>query len=478
MKSVAFIGNTWKKWAQKSSENRDDRSVDTQRESPKAFQQSRGRGTAPGRTLTITAKHAPMEDTTATTVDGKWRPTKSLQIPSPIYEHFTQNRSENTLVSRDDSRVGLDVTCQGEGLRYRDSPSSSTSTLPRSPMRSTTALSQTPPGLNPPSYTLSRERTVSLSSLTPSPVRTRKISPTSSLHHPKLPSFHLLPPIDLDYGLGSQLDDNPMESEPCYCGRNSQPTHLCKCPDLSFMEPPSNNMARKRADSLRSSPTSVHSVESKRRSPYHTMGSTPYLPYQERRTPSPRSNSTSSSEGNDTDNFPLSLFPAPPPLIVRKKVPAPLVLRPIRTDLSPVSRDSTPVGTPTTPRFNTPSPQSSLASPTKKHIHRSASAYSPPPFSPPNAPLPSVPASPAMERFGHPLRTVHSSLDLRDPAHPPTHRLTSSEPVGRPNFVSQRTARPRFENMQTKDFQTQMVNILSQIMSLDDSLNIGSSGCT
>ncbi|KAK7049621.1 hypothetical protein VNI00_005652 [Paramarasmius palmivorus] len=58
-----------------------------------------------------------------------------------------------------------------------------------------------------------------------------------------------------------------------------------------------------------------------------------------------------------TPDFPLSLFPTPPPLVIKKKLPTPLILKPKpRTPiLSPVpspstsSSDSTPIATPTTP---------------------------------------------------------------------------------------------------------------------------------
>ncbi|KIK65373.1 hypothetical protein GYMLUDRAFT_94025 [Collybiopsis luxurians FD-317 M1] len=71
-------------------------------------------------------------------------------------------------------------------------------------------------------------------------------------------------------------------------------------------------------------------------------------------SPSPRS-SVSSSDSLSTDFDSLALFPAPPPLKIRKKVPKALVLRPMPSiaSLPPSpglsSPESTPVTTPTTP---------------------------------------------------------------------------------------------------------------------------------
>ncbi|KAF9075948.1 hypothetical protein BDP27DRAFT_1415103 [Rhodocollybia butyracea] len=83
--------------------------------------------------------------------------------------------------------------------------------------------------------------------------------------------------------------------------------------------------------------------------------------------PSPRSSIASDdSLALIADFDSLLLFPAPPPLIIRKRVPKPLVLRPSAT-IAPLppsptisSLDSTPLATPTTPTFRQTSCPSSI----------------------------------------------------------------------------------------------------------------------
>ena len=177
-------------------------------------------------------------------------------------------------------------------------------------------------------------------------------------------------------------------------------------------------------------------VDAKPRTLYNRTRSMPYLPYES------EANSTQASSASLVDanegNFPLSLFPTPPVLMARKRIPPPLVLRNSPPTSLQSSCDSTPLGTPTTPRFSSrhsPS-QSNFGSCKRLHFSRRYTSIPPPPFSPPNSPLPSPPV--CHENNGHlleyasppRLRTAFSSSNLKD-ALPlsGTHRLTFSESI-------------------------------------------------
>ncbi|KAF5333255.1 hypothetical protein D9611_002182 [Ephemerocybe angulata] len=142
-------------------------------------------------------------------------------------------------------------------------------------------------------------------------------------------------------------------------------------------------------------------------------------------------------------NF-ASFFPIPPPLIIRKKRPQPLVLNPQKGPLpfppSPSpgysSADSTPVATPqsTKSHFTT-----NASSPLKPPLGRKASIIPPPIHSPPTSPLPSPPSVPSPPRQSthsfrapQPLKSSRSAINLRTSGVPPstaTHRMTSSDPI-------------------------------------------------
>ncbi|KAJ3504994.1 hypothetical protein NLJ89_g7651 [Agrocybe chaxingu] len=83
MKSVAFLRNTWKKWEQKTFE-KDDSHSNTRRESQIPATHSR----SSGRSLVLTVKRQPLEDTTASVVQGTWRPSKASQPSSPVSDEF------------------------------------------------------------------------------------------------------------------------------------------------------------------------------------------------------------------------------------------------------------------------------------------------------------------------------------------------------------------------------------------------------
>jgi hypothetical protein len=195
-------------------------------------------------------------------------------------------------------------------------------------------------------------------------------------------------------------------------------------------------------------------VDAKPRTLYHRTRSMPYLPY-ESETNSTQASSVSfvnTSEGN----FPLSLFPTPPVLVTRKRIPPPLVLRNSPPASLQSSCDSTPVGTPTTPRFltrNSPS-QSNFGSCKRFHSSRRITSISPPPFSPPNSPLPSPPVchennGRPLEYAGRPrLRTAYSSSNLKDVLPlSGTHRLTFSESI-QTSLPIKKSRNPRPERTQ------------------------------
>ncbi|KAF8897423.1 hypothetical protein BD779DRAFT_1667406 [Infundibulicybe gibba] len=146
---------------------------------------------------------------------------------------------------------------------------------------------------------------------------------------------------------------------------------------------------------------------------YHTTGSISHLPYlkEAQGVPSTHgdedgSDSQTEDRAGDTTGIPqfsLSLFPAPPPLVIRKR-PKPLVLRatPTIAPLPPSpclsnfsSPDSTPLATPTTPKaFQTlstqPSPRKTFTpvSILKSPVSRTSRNN---PHSPPVTPLLSLP---------------------------------------------------------------------------------------
>lgn len=177
-------------------------------------------------------------------------------------------------------------------------------------------------------------------------------------------------------------------------------------------------------------------VDAKPRTLYHRTRSMPYLHYESDTNPT-QASSVSLVDANE-GNFPLSLFPTPPVLMARKRIPPPLVLRNSPPTSIQSSCDSTPVGTPTTPRFlirNSPS-QSNFGSCKRLHASRRLTSISPPPFSPPNSPLPSPPVchennGRPLEYAGQPrLRTAYSSSNLKDTLPlSATHRLTFSESI-------------------------------------------------
>lgn len=206
-------------------------------------------------------------------------------------------------------------------------------------------------------------------------------------------------------------------------------------------------------------------VSAKPRAFYYRTRSMPYLPYEGESTQARPVGLVDASEGS----FPLSLFPTPPPLTPRKVIrPPPLVLHNSPPASPQSSRDSTPVGTPTTPRFSSPrhSSQLNFGSSKRLHLSRRVTSISPPPFSPPNSPLPSPPVyhednGRRLHYTGRPIRTAHSSSNLNN-ALPfsATHRLTCSESIyDQSSLPIKKSRKPRPAGMRAERLQACLVSL-------------------
>jgi hypothetical protein len=180
----------------------------------------------------------------------------------------------------------------------------------------------------------------------------------------------------------------------------------------------------------------------------HTS-STPHLPSLDKQDVPPLPPLPSNGQADDVSSFPLSLFPPPPqsPLFIRRKINKNLALRPSPTTPgaplpSSSSPDYTPLVTPTSPRLQTPPNHSKSCSTLPRYP--SPRPVPPPLFDPPSTPLPTPPTTPALVAVrggsssslsSKSLRSVRSinqlcSEQLLPPLLPPTHRATSSEPLG------------------------------------------------
>ncbi|KAF5393656.1 hypothetical protein D9757_000123 [Collybiopsis confluens] len=166
------------------------------------------------------------------------------------------------------------------------------------------------------------------------------------------------------------------------------------------------------------------------------------------RSPSPSLSTSSSDSLSDATDFDsLALFPAPPPLRVRRKIPEPLVLQPSisRSPLqqSPAlsSLDSTPVTTPTTPTplqscrktFTPPSILRKPSSPALSHNYPLMPDYLPP--------------EPHYSHVFHtrPGRLAHSSSSP-EPNIPPMTTLSAHRSTSSDTFTFANSSRqPRYE---------------------------------
>jgi len=222
----------------------------------------------------------------------------------------------------------------------------------------------------------------------------------SSIPSP-LPSLRLLPPTDVNY----DQDDNlaAYRSERSSVSSRSSPNIPC----LSIVEKSSSLRGQTARIATRRTRLSMITP------PTEPPDSPGYLTDRLR----PKTESTSSPKGygghtspppkipvstiqsGDFHEFPLSLFPQPPPLLVRKKVPKPLALKPSfpssHSSLLPYS----PLGSPASPRPRSlrSLSQASFASSTKRGLGRPLTSVSPPKTSPPNSPLPNPPIDKLMD---------------------------------------------------------------------------------
>ncbi|KAH6915021.1 hypothetical protein BKA70DRAFT_1419972 [Coprinopsis sp. MPI-PUGE-AT-0042] len=203
---------------------------------------------------------------------------------------------------------------------------------------------------------------------------------------------------------------------------------------------------------------------------YHASQSSPHLP-----------------QDSPIDSQDLSsLFPSPPPLIIRKRVPQPLVLQPRRPSTGstvpsspdPSSTESTPVSTPTSPKFSPPT-----QSPLSKSFARHANGIPPLLYDPPTSPLPSPPVSlqskarqssvPFQGRVH--LRGAQSTNNLRSnapfSANSQTHRMTSSDPVA--EFLQELGLDDRLSSLPSQSKLDQVVNSQFSKTSRDAPVNWG-----
>ncbi|KAJ3545327.1 hypothetical protein NMY22_g2485 [Coprinellus aureogranulatus] len=190
-------------------------------------------------------------------------------------------------------------------------------------------------------------------------------------------------------------------------------------------------------------------------------------------------------------NF-VSYFPSPPPLIIRKKRPQPLVLNPQAralptphaTSPNASSTDSTPVATPQSSTLQFPT---SPTPPAK--ISRKSSVIPPLIHSPPTSPLPSPPAHTSSTPMSPPpRRTVHSfhssasqlkpsrsAINLRTEKAPPsvpTHRMTSSDPIAEVSgqATAHRTGSPLKLDQNSHNSSRRFVSVARLRSSLDPPL--------
>ena len=467
MRSVGFLRNPWKKREQKIPDSRDSAENSSRsRTTQKPTRHSTNVSAAAGLNLAIKVECLPLDVSTASPVEGSW----SYQHSSPIQSGSPQKRSERTFIQRDGSRLGLDATYRAHGAMICGGQKLLRGNNPLAQQASTEASSNEHLIHSPLSASRNTKEVFVLS--TNYPTLPRQSSSSFSPQSPRLPSSPLLPPIDLDYGPRSKFDK--LEIKGCQCPRPPKSTHHDCCPKFKFSEAQKSASTATFSGSLHGTYETVRadlSADAKPRTLYRGTGSTPYLPCHEQVvSPARPESSGCSGESGDAESFPLSLFPLPPPLLVRKKIPAPLVLGSGLPSSAVSSRDSTPISTPTTPRFqslNSPS-QSSIASPKKFYLGRTSAIFSPPPTSPPNSPLPDLPPSRNVspEKLAPTLRITHSNANLRGALpYPATHRLTSSEPISdHSSLPIKRPMKPRPDPVKVQDSHTYMVRMLRQGM--------------
>jgi len=371
-------------------------------------------------------------------VNGRWRePQTSVSPLSQPNSPYSSSRhcDDHPILRRNTSRFALDTAC-----RAQDPPTSSL----ESTIRDCDQLPRLSTQLSHSSTAVTKKPT---SSCTLSP----KVVEDSVPYHESLSLYRVSQSLDVSDNLGS--------TSPCLTDRHPYiSTNQARSTDTIS----STTSSEEVQDPQKMTHTALDLVDAKPYTLYHTTRSMPYLPYEDE-IKSTQTCSASSVDSTE-DKFPLSLFPTPPPLIVRKKIPPPpLLLHNLPLPVSPQSScDSTPVGTPTTPRFLSPrSPSQSIFGSYKRlDLGRRVASISPPPFSPPNSPLPSPPVhyedgGRPLDYASRPLRSAYSSSNLKDALPlPAAHRLTFSESISdQSSLPIKRSRKPRPEGMQPERLQ-------------------------
>ncbi|KAJ3810627.1 hypothetical protein F5876DRAFT_76573 [Lentinula aff. lateritia] len=161
----------------------------------------------------------------------------------------------------------------------------------------------------------------------------------------------------------------------------------------------------------------------------HTSRSTTCIAIPEEPSLSPRSSVSSADYVTDIDS--LALFPAPPPLRIRKKVPKPLILLPTATIVplppSPCtgSLNPTPVASPTSPKLPQ-SPRRATSPPSI--LKKSQSAVS----------LYSMPTSPSYNTHPSAAHSISSPSRPSPSISPTSHKSSSSDTMALSNSGSSR----------------------------------------
>ena len=373
MKPVTFLRNTWKKWEQKhSGSNRDLPTPVHPHSTGQTSWHTRMNG-APSDTRKTQAEVKPPEGAAALSMRRR-----KLTKRTDSNDNFSQRRRKRGDVPRERSASLLDIIVHPSPLTTSASTSSKVgfSSSHRD-------------------YTLVSE----------SQNRSRKDPPRSFSRQPK-PSLRLLPAIDM-YSQEDKLEWGITEYQ---SSKLSLPTR-----HFTRHEKSVDACITKRGVKGRPAMSTIHEIkDTSAEQQCRSNSANAALEDDDSRASSASTRTYSpGAVENGGGNFPLSLFPEPPPLIVRKKVPKPLNFDPMS---SQSSINSAIIGSPhSSPCVPLTSPsQTSFSSPSKKSFGRPVSSVPPPPTSPPNSPLPSPPAN--LQQEAKTSRTTKSAISA-------SHRL-------------------------------------------------------
>lgn len=371
MQPVAFLRKAWKKWEKKRADKRNVRAstfhyIPSPRRS-RSWTYQRASNTS-RRTALPKPERISYEDyTNSILASHKW---------------ITIKRRKSSTIKESTSYCGEQVS----SLCYKPRRESQ----PASPLTCFTI----PPGSKYASYGKQADRA---SDFHPHRGRNSRIPST-------LPSLRLLPPTDMNYDQDGLYNLAASRSERSSLSSRSSPN----TPYLSIAEKSSSVRGQTaRVTSRRTRLTTPAEPPDSPKIGYLTdrlhpkiVESSSSKGYGSRTSAPPPKISISTTQTSDVHDFPLSLFPQPPPLLVRRKVPKPLSLKPSRPS-SPSSHSLlpySPLGSPVSlrPRSLRSVSQASFAS-SKRGRGRPLASVSPPPTSPPNSPLPDPPLDKRMD---------------------------------------------------------------------------------